>query len=265
MFKMILLRISRIFFAAIFVLGMIPVADSQEWKEYRTQHFLIYYKDTPQDFIRTVEDAAERYYDEILDRLGFSRETIWTLKDRTRIYIYSDQEDYVNSTGQAGWSHGAADVRNRIIKTFPSSNGFFDTLLPHELGHIIFREYIGYNLFIPLWFEEGIAMFQEKAKRWGANKSVHGAIKNGKFIPLTDLSRRGPTKTSDDEYVNLYYTEAASLVYYMIVEFGKYRFNDLCRKLKNGDPFEDAVLKTYRRFQSMEELNEAWMEYVKEH
>ena len=76
----------------------------------------------------------------------------------------------------------------KTIKTFPEAHGFFDTILPHELGHIIFRDYIGFTINIPLWFEEGVAIYQEKAKRLGANKAVKEAIENGQFIPLSQLS-----------------------------------------------------------------------------
>ena len=86
--------------------------------------------------------------------------------------------------GRTGWLLH----RPRRSKLYPDVNGFFDTLLPHELGHIIFRDYIGFTAAVPLWFEEGVAIYQEKAKRLGSNKTVKEAIENGQFIPLSQLS-----------------------------------------------------------------------------
>jgi len=233
------------------------------WKEYRTRHFLIYHKNAPQDFIKTVEDSAERYYDEITDNLGFTRHKSWSYDRRAKIYIFNDKEDYIQGAKQMGWSHGVALSQLKIIQTFPSAHGFFDSILPHELGHIIFREFIGPYARIPLWFEEGVAMYQEKAKRWGAHQEVKKAIENGSFIPLPELSRVRLSGLSDKALVNLFYAESASFMNYFINEQGKYRFIKFCRKLKSGKKFDQALRAVYVRFKSVEDLNKSWYRYLK--
>jgi len=143
-----------------------PSYAKNDWKKHKSRHFVIHYRDVPKDFVESVEESAENYYDEITRNLGFTRDKSWSFDNRAQIYIYSDKEDYINS-GAAKWSGGVAHAQAKVIKTFPTAAGFFDSTLPHELGHIIFREFIGYYSTVPLWFEEGIASFQEKAKRWG--------------------------------------------------------------------------------------------------
>lgn len=239
-------------------------AAAEDWKEHRGRHFLIYYKDAPQDFVLSVEKAAEDYYQEITDNLGFTRYKGWTWEDRSKIYIYRDQDDYVESSRLARWSHGAASARDRVIRTFPSAHGFFDSTLPHELGHIIFREFIGQNTMIPLWLEEGVAMYQERAKRWGANKRVLEAIESGEFIPLPELSGTRLARDSDEALVDLFYAESASIVYFLLTEHGKYRFVNFCKKLKDGDSFLKAFREAYIRFKSIEHLNDAWVSYLKQ-
>src|SRR6185295_10938486 len=114
--------------------------------------------------------------------------------------------------------------------------------------HIIFHEYIGFDVDVPLWFEEGVAMYQEKAKRFGANGDVLRALKNGEFISLTDLTNMRLYSDSPPDKVQLFYAESASVVNYMISELGENRFAKLCRELKGGGNFMDAMQSSYVRF-----------------
>jgi hypothetical protein len=164
---------------------------------------------------------------------------------------------------QAGWSHGAASPRDRIIRTFPSAHGFFDSTLPHELGHIIFREFLGFKAQIPAWFEEGVAMYQEKAKRWGSHAAVRGAIKDGTFKSLGELSITQLRYNTSKDLVNLFYAESASAVNFLITEYGQRRFVLFCRKLKEGGPFDWALDSVYVRFKTTDDFNDAWVKYLK--
>ena len=250
-----------IFFIFIMMVSAVLAADKQNWKEYRCQHFLIYYKEAPEDFVKNVEESAEQEYQEIARSLGFTRYEGWSWENRAKIYIYDDQEQYVGAKNLS-WSHGMALVQQKVIRTFPSAAGFFDSILPHELGHIIFREFVGYKSKIPLWVDEGVAMYQEKARRWGVNKVVAKAITDGKFIPLKEMSRMALSNATDQDTVELFYAEAASVVYYMITELGEYRFVNFCRELKEGARFEDAIHRAYVRFDNLDDLNAAWVKYL---
>ena len=236
--------------------------DQKEWKEYKSNHFLIYYKDAPKDFVETVEQTAEAYYREITEDLGFQRYNNWAWDQRAKIYIYRDAGDYIDSAKLAKWSHGAAQTRTKTIRTFPSAHGFFDTTLPHELGHIIFREFVGFEVDIPIWFEEGVAMNQEKAKRWGSGKIVLQAIEQDRFIPLGELSHVQLPSDADPALVDIVYAESASVVYYIITEFGKQKFVNFCRKLKEKRSFEAAMKTAYFRFEDINHLNKSWINYL---
>ena len=115
---------------------------------------------------------------------------------------------------------------------------------------------------IPLWLEEGVAMYQEKAKRWGANKTVQEALRHGEFVPLKEIGFTTFAGDSDKKLVELFYAEAASIVYYMITEFGEYRFTNFCRELKSGKLFDEALHQAYIRFNDLEDLNKAWIQYL---
>mgnify|MGYP001612186819 CR=1 FL=1 len=247
------------------LVAMSPAASAKsEWREERSEHFVIYYKKAPLDFVKNVEKMAEQYYSEITEGLGFTRYQNWSYDDRAKIYIYDDQDDYVDSAKQARWSHGVASARMKEIRTFPSAHGFFDSVLPHEMGHIIFREFVGHDINLPLWLDEGVAMFQEKAKRWGANNRVRDAVNTKKFIPLEELAYMELSSSTSQETVELFYAEAASIVYYMISELGEQSFSNFCRKLKQGSTFDNALSMTYLRIHNINDLNKFWVKYLEE-
>jgi len=254
---------SRIIFVIfVAVAFMNTTVHAAEWKEYKRQHFIIYYKKAPFDFVETVARAAEQYYVEITRNLGFTRYKGWSWDDRAKIYIHNDADDYVQAGRQAGWSQGTASPREKIIRTFPSAHGFFDSTLPHELGHIIFREFVGFKAQVPVWFEEGVAMYQEKAKRWGAHDKVRKAIEEGTFKPLKELSITRLRHGTNMDLITLFYAESASVVNFMINEMGDQRFVHLCRKLKDGKPFSWAIDEVYSRLENVDDLNDAWVKYL---
>src|SRR3989338_3687786 len=107
-------------------------------------------------------------------------------------------------------------------------------------------------------------MFQEKAKRWGSNQMVKEALETGQFIPLTELSRVRLTNQTSRDIIDLYYAEAASIVYFMITEFGEFRFAEFCRLLERGYDFNNALYTTYVRLENMDDLNKTWVRYLKD-
>lgn len=254
-------RITQFIFLYFFLINS-SVWAAPEWKEYKCQHFIIYYKQVPEDFIKNVEQMAEFHYDKISETLGYTRYKGWTWEERPKIYIYNDADDYVNSAQQANWSHGVASPQDKVIRSFPSAHGFFDSTLPHELAHIVLREIIGFKAQVPLWFEEGVATYCEVAKRWGAHETVRKAIEEKTFIPLDELSFVRLNSKTDTERVNLFYAEAASAVNYLISEWGTYRFVNFCRKLEEGGPFEWAMASVYVNFKTLKDFNKAWVDYL---
>lgn len=237
--------------------------EDDKWHIAKSTHFIIYYKDVPDDFVNKILDRAEDCYNKITNDLGFTRYNFWLWENRAKIYVYDDVEEYRTKTGQPSWSSGCVSIKDKTIKTYPLASGFFDTLLPHELGHIIFREFVGfYNRNIPLWLDEGVASYQEMTKRFAAKGYVRKAIKDNKFIPLDRLSNINLTFVQDQETVTIFYSEAVNLIDYLIGQFGNSNFVNFCRALKDGKTLEQAISYTYP-FRNLVELNNAWLRYLK--
>jgi len=239
------------------------LAQDEKWYVSRSTHFVLYYKDVPESFINKVIERAEDYYNKITDDLGFTRYNFWLWENRAKIYIYNDIEEYKSKTGQPSWSSGCVSVKDKIIKTYPLASGFFDTLLPHELGHIIFREFVGFdNNNIPFWLDEGVASYQEMTKRFAAKRYVSNAIRDNKFIPLDRLSNINLALIQDKETVDIVYLEAVNLIDYLISQFGDSAFVNFCRALRDGKTLDGAISSTYG-FKNLDELNTAWQGFLK--
>ena len=73
------------------------------WNTEKTQHFIIYYRSARMSFIRDLAHAAEKYYNSIVDELGFRRMDFWSWDNRAKIYIYDRFEDY-KEADRKDWS-----------------------------------------------------------------------------------------------------------------------------------------------------------------
>jgi hypothetical protein len=236
-------------------------ASSPEWQEEKSEHFIIAYQNVPVSFVQDVIQAAEEHYRDTMTTLGFTRYQGWTWDKRVKITIYDSQDAYVKSS-HYGWSGGQVNPATKEIMTFPSDSGFFDALLPHELGHIIFHEGAGFYDNIPLWLDEGVAMYQERSRRLGADDGVRALIAQGAYIPLKDLDQMALSSGTDQAIVHAFYTEAASLVGFLINKYEVYRFARLCRDLHDGQRFEWALKKAYMEFPDLTALERAWRGYL---
>ena len=256
----------RILSAGLLVWGLAvpPVsAASSPWKENKSDHFIVACQHVPPDFVREVIRTAEANYIETMTTLGFTRYKGWAWGSRVRITIYDSREAYVDSS-HYGWSAGEVNPASREIVTFPSESGFFDAILPHELGHIIFHEAVGFRDIVPLWLDEGVAMYQEKARRLGADAAVRELIHTGRYMPLDVLSRMDLGAGTDRDTVDGFYNEAASLVGFLINKGEVYRFARLCDELRGGRRFAWALRKAYMQYTDPAELEKAWRRYLNE-
>lgn len=238
-------------------------ASDDAWNIQKSTHFVVYYKGNLGDFAYRVMDKAEFLYEKITDYLGFRRENFWLWDNRAKIYIYENADQYRTATSQPAWSSGCASVKEKVIKTYYQAKNFFDNVLPHEMAHIIFREFVGfYNPAIPLWLEEGIASFQEEAKRSVSRRILFQAMQDKGFMNLKELNNFNPDSRANAELVNLFYAEAMSIVDFLIKEFGQDSFLGFSRILRDKKNFTEAMIRVYQ-FKDIEELDMAWQNYLR--
>ncbi|MDD5432192.1 MAG: peptidase MA family metallohydrolase [Candidatus Omnitrophica bacterium] len=236
---------------------------TDKWNELKSDHFIIYYKHAPESFIKEISDKSERFYNEIANELGFNRFDFWLWDNRAKIYIYDDAADYQKTTGQPKWSGGAAIPKEKTIYSFLYAQGFSETVLPHEMGHIIFREFVGFdNYAIPIWLDEGVASHQQKEKFSMADRVTKEAIENNSFMDLRELTGFNPQLSRENNKIGTFYLEAFSVVSFLINEFGRDKFVLFCQNLRDKKNFNIALSSSYP-FEDIKQLNEAWVKYLR--
>lgn len=236
-----------------------PQTQTSMWQVAKSEHFIVYYEDAPAGYIDGLINGAEKYYFSILDKLGFTRfDRFWSWENRCKIYIYSKKEDYNKKTGQPPWSEASVNVKQRVISAFLGQNNFKETLLPHEMGHLIFREYIGFKVQLPLWLDEGVACLQEPASQARVD-SAKAFLKSDSFIPLQALTGM---RAEDIKSPAVFYSEAASAVDFMLKKYGKEKFVDFCRRIRDNTYWLDALKSVYG-FKDLDRMNEEWVNFLK--
>ena len=235
------------------------------WTDEKGDHFIVYYQ-VNENFAHETLRNAETYYNRIAADLGYARySNFWQWDNRVKIYIYPTLEEFQKATGQPAWSNGMAAYSKKEIHSFNASEGFMDGLLPHEITHLIFRDFVGIKGQIPLWLDEGVAQWEEPAKREMDKRYARYLVKVDKEFPLYDLTYKGINDASTEEQVQAFYLQSLSLVDFLVKTYGASSFTEFCRQLRDGKPFDDALRSAYPNFiQDMNDLEIKWRKYVME-
>lgn len=230
------------------------------WTEKKSRHFIINY-DSGVDpiYAKRISYKAESYYKTIINNLGFRRFDFWTWEKRCKIFLYSSQKEYYNDNERPEWSAGEVNIRQRTISSYIQGEDFLDSVLPHEMGHLIFREFVGQKRWIPLWLDEGVACFSEAKSRPERFRIARSLVRADMYIPLEDLTRIN----SPDSIILpvIFYSQAASLVDFLLTNYGKDDFLDFSRKVRDGENWREALRSVYD-FKTVAKMEEAWVEYL---
>ena len=243
----------------------LTAGNKTEWRAIKKKHFIIYYLNDS-EFADRVGREAESYYSTINRDLGFTRhDGFWLWDNRATIYIYRMRESFVQASGAPQWAAGKANASKRLIATYHGSEKFIDSVLPHEMTHLIFMEFMGLEKAIPLWLNEGVAQWEDKSQRNKTENLIRLLYKRNRLIPLEQLMRLD-VRTVDDEGVAIvFYAEAVSVVGFIIKEYGADRFRKFCGQLRDEKSINDALRFTYpKEIYTIGLLEKSWHNYLKE-
>jgi len=254
----------RIFYIVLICLLVGQAAVAQDWEILKGKHFLVYYLED-KIFAKEVMKEAERYYNKIAGDLGYARyDKFWQWDDRVKIYIYRYKDEFISSTGAIKWATGMVRYDKKEISSFMENERFLDSLLPHELTHLIFRDFVGYGGHIPLWIDEGVAQWEEKYKKKIAINAVKMLIKEGSIIPIAELTHTDIRVKEDSTLARNFYAEAATVIGFLIDRFGGTRFTQFCRELRDGKDMNDALSSAYsNKIRNIDELEGKWIDWIK--
>ncbi len=252
---------------AAFVLpGMLaPPAFAFDWQEIKGDHFIVYYGGD-QVFARDALRKAEVYYNRIADDLGYARHSnFWQWENRARIMIYPTEKQFQEASGEPAWSKGTADYSQKQILTFAWSGDFLESLLPHEIAHLVFRDFVGFKGEVPLWLDEGVAQYEEPKKRALARRYGSLLLQKQKMLPFVDMGSVHLSEWQEEETVQFFYMQSLSVVEFLLKRHGAISFAGFCRELRDGKSLDEALLVSYPgRIGGLEDLQSQWIKYVME-
>jgi hypothetical protein len=142
-------------------------------------------------------------------------------------------------------------------------SSFLEQTLPHELAHIIFREFVGFdNPRIPRWLDEGVAQYAERSRRAEAWDVMRQGLEQGIYMPLDQLTAL-PVAHASGGTAHVFYTQAATLVHFFLAAYGPRRFIDFCSNLRDGYSVERALsFATGGSIASLSALEDAWRAFL---
>ena len=252
-------------FSVFFLIFFCPSLFAHEWKEIRAEHFIVYY-DGDEDIAKEAARKADHYYVQIAADLGYPRySNFWQWDTRCKVYLYSSEETFRQLTGQPGWSEGMASYSKKEIHIFTGEEKFTESILPHEITHLVFRDFVGLEGEIPIWMDEGVAQWEEPAKRSLAKRITRYLISSNKDYNVQDLTATDVRKLTSEEKVHNFYMQSVSLVDFLIQTYGGQPFTEFCRGLRDGKKFDDALRAAYpNTIESVGDLDARWRKYASE-
>lgn len=151
------------------------------------------------------------------------------------LWIYSTVDDFRGSLPSDAheWVGGVA---------FPSLDEAFivvgstadDTLIrdmPHELTHLIFHQRIAQGISAPVWFDEGLAVYNQLYQEPGMRQSLEQALATHTLLTLKDITYEFP---ADADQAYLAYGQSWKLVEYIYNTFGINKMAALIRAMNNA-------------------------------
>ena len=102
--------------------------------------------------------------------------------------------------------------------------------MPHELTHIIFYQLTAQGIQVPVWFNEGLAVYNQSYHEQVMTDRLNQALNTHTLIRLSNLQSRFPASSDQAE---LAYAQSWNLVSYMFKTFGGTRMQQFIQNLDN--------------------------------
>ncbi len=109
----------------------------------------------------------------------------------------------------------------------------------HELTHLVNARAVDGKQTLPLWLDEGLAVFGQNDPG-GFGDAVAQAIRQNKVVPITSLA---PSLRGTD--AGLFYGEAWSITSFLVKTYGQEKFAQLLAAFKGGASEDQAFMKAF--------------------
>lgn len=239
-------------------------AARERWIDLETPNCIVYYKNT--ESAKTVAKRVEETLKQVTEQLQYTKLN-WR-RQKCKVFVFDDGEawtEFVKASGTshewaAGFAYGAL---REVYMHAGEPDDMLNRVLPHELTHVIHREYAGdEDVYLPLWLLEGLACANQFAGKGHLLELARGAVGSPHFIQLGRLTALQNYPRQSGE-IDLFYAESLTLVEFIIERFGHDGLVRLHKKLRSTDEFDKLVKRAFRM--KVDEFEREWLAFIRTH
>lgn len=241
-----------------------------EWAELESNAYAIQYESViPVATVKQVTDALEEALGEYVKVFGFKPKTKFRVKFLDSLNTYEQEGGDPSHAGYFSPSSGFL-----VLRQLP----FFD-LMPtayHEAFHQYLQAYIGADVAIPLWFNEGLAVYFEGMQKDKASKRLdYRKIDNRRMIrlkealftrsalPLEKLISATADEFHEKDKEELYYSQSFAFVYFLMQAMGGKPVFQYAQELKKTKDPKGAEAKIFGKDRkNLKKIEQTWKQYV---
>jgi len=239
-------------------------AEKDGWKTLTTDHFVVFHRNAY--VAGKVARAAEYWYAAIIVHWA-APGTVPKFDRKCSIYLYPTRGAFAAATKQPAWAPAVSHVLSRKgklvdhrLSTYQTVRLLNESILPHELTHIIVPLLLGYPAAggmtgLPRWVHECTALLEEPDfKRYRFRQALRQYLADKVDVPLARLMAVKDHPEPDD--AQRFYAECHGIAEFLMTKGGRRRFLDFMRAAVGKDATA-ALLKTYE-FGTLAEFEAAW-------
>lgn len=190
--------------------------------------------------------------------------TLVSKPNRILVMLFGNKDSYMNFTKRPPWSGASSDLKADTM--YVQEGKSFYPLSVHELTHLYFDGYF-LPVISPLWLSEGMAVYMQIHASKQKPSWVEPAMKrilNGQIIPLEKMTVTEDLSNLSTKEAELWYTQAYSLVDYLLNQRTRDEFYQLCNELKQKTPLHQALYKAYGMpFTKVSVLENVWLHDIR--
>jgi len=210
------------------------------WQAISGGNITLHYYDGGQSFGQALHDAAAQALVRLSKDVGISSDK------PVDIYIYANTSDLQASIlYEPSWVGGQAFPETNIVIIGVSTDqlDWGKSTEAHELTHVLVGHLTFSCLgFIPTWLNEGLAMYGEGGPAAAEVNQFDQAKTANQLLALSSLAG---AFSDEANRANLSYTEAYSVVNYLIQIYGRDKMTALLISLRNGNTIDQALQTAY--------------------
>ena len=186
--------------------------------------------------------------------------TIIMKPNKILVMLFGKKETYMSFTNRPAWSGASSDLRADTMYIIEGKS--FYAMSVHELTHLYFDGYFLPTI-SPLWLSEGMAVYMQihstKQKPHWVDHSLK-RILSGNYIKLEEMTRTEDLSAYSTEQAELWYTQAYSLIDYLLNTRPRNEFYKFCNEIKAKTPLHQALYRAYGMpFNRVSVLENVWL------